>query len=106
MIRYVYIDGGDFNVFITRNNSFVSGSKKSLYYNEVSRPCRENNEAVIITVNGRNDTVTPGYEECKRRKAGIEIFETLAEADENVKCGRAAPMKTAFDDLRRNLKEG
>jgi len=27
------------------------------HYNEVSKQCRENNEAVIITVNGRGDTV-------------------------------------------------
>ena len=28
------------------------------HYNEISRQCREDNEAVIITVNGRGDTVT------------------------------------------------
>ena len=36
------------------------------HYNEVSKQCRENNEAVIITVNGRGDTVSLGYEEYKR----------------------------------------
>ena len=75
------------------------------HYNEVSKQCRENNEAVIITVNGRGDTVSLGYEEYKRMKARIEILEILAEADEDVKCGRAAPIKDTFDDLRRMLKE-
>ena len=32
-------------------------------YNTISKQCRENREAVIITVNGRGDTVTISYEE-------------------------------------------
>ena len=35
------------------------------HYNEISKQCRENNEAVIITVNGRGDTVSLSYEEYK-----------------------------------------
>ena len=75
------------------------------HYSEVSRQCRENNEAVIITVNGRGDTVSLGYEEYKRMKARIELLEILAEADEDVKYERIAPMKDTFDDLRQLLKE-
>ena len=33
------------------------------HYNEISKQCREGNEAVIITVNGRGDTVSLAYEE-------------------------------------------
>lgn len=76
------------------------------HYNEVSKQCRENNEAVIITVNGRGDTVSLGYEEYKKIKARIELLEILAEADEDVRCGRVEPIKDTFDDLRRMLKEG
>ena len=43
------------------------------HYNEISRQCREENEAVIITVNGRGDTVSLAYEEYKRMKARIEV---------------------------------
>jgi len=75
------------------------------HYNEISRQCREENKAVIITVNGRGDTVTLAYEEYKRMKARIELLEILAEADEDVKYGRVAPMKDTFDDLRSLLKE-
>lgn len=75
------------------------------HYNEISRQCRENNEAVIITVNGRGDTVSLGYEYYKRMKARIELLEILAEAEEDVKYGRVAPIKDTFDDLRRFLKE-
>ena len=36
------------------------------HYNEISKECRENDEAVIITVNGRGDTVSLSYEKYKR----------------------------------------
>ncbi len=74
------------------------------HYNEISKQCRENKEAVIITVNGRGDTVTLAYEEYKRLKARIELLEILAEADEDMKYGRIAPMQNTFDDLRKLLK--
>lgn len=35
------------------------------HYSDISRQCKENKEAVIITVNGRGDTVTLSYEEYK-----------------------------------------
>ena len=58
------------------------------HYNEISRQCRENNEAVIITVNGRGDTVSMAYEEYKRLKARVELLELLVEAEDDVKNGR------------------
>lgn len=76
------------------------------HYNEISKLCREGRRAVIITVNGRGDTVSLGYEEYKRMKARIELLEILAESDEDVKRGRVAPIKDTFDDLRSMLKEG
>ena len=75
-------------------------------YSEISRQCREDRKAVIITVNGRGDTVSLGYEEYKRMKARIELLEILAEADEDVKCGRVGSMKETFNDLRNLLQEG
>ena len=75
------------------------------HYNEISKQCREDREVVIITVNGIGDTVSLGYEEYKRMKARIELLEILAEADEDVKFGRVAPIKDTFDDLRSMLKE-
>ena len=76
------------------------------HYNEISKQCREDKEAVIITVNGRGDTVSISYEEYKRMKARIELLEILAEADEDVKYGRVAPIQDTFDDLRKMLEEG
>ena len=36
------------------------------HYSEISKLCKENKEAVIITVNGRGDTVALSYEEYKK----------------------------------------
>ncbi len=75
------------------------------HYNEISKQCRENKEAVIITVNGRGDTVSLSYDEYKTMKSRIELLELLAEAEEDVRAGRTAPAKDTFDDLRQMLKE-
>lgn len=76
------------------------------HYSEISRQCRDNKEAVIITVNGRGDTVTLSYEEYNNMKSRIELLEILAEAEDDVKNGRLAPIKNTFDDLRAMLQEG
>lgn len=76
------------------------------HYSEISRQCREENEAVIITVNGRGDTVSLAYEEYKRMKSRIELLETLAEAEDDVRNGRVAQIGETFDDLKKLLREG
>ncbi|MBR2770371.1 MAG: type II toxin-antitoxin system Phd/YefM family antitoxin [Solobacterium sp.] len=75
------------------------------HYNEVSKLCHENGQEVIITVNGRGDTVLIGYEEYKRQKARLQLLEILAEAEDDVRTGRTAPMKDSFDELRKRLSE-
>lgn len=75
------------------------------HYSEISKQCRENNEAVIITVNGRGDTVSLSYEEYKRMKSRIELLEILAAAEDDVRNERVEPMENTFQDLRQILKE-
>lgn len=75
------------------------------HYSEISRQCREENEAVIITVNGRGDTVSLSYEEYKRMKSRIELLEILAEAEDDARNARLAPISDTFDDLRQMLRE-
>ena len=75
------------------------------HYNEVSKQCREQNEAVIITVNGRGDTVSISYDEYRKMKARLELLEMLAESEEDVRNGRIAPMQDSFDDIRKRLME-
>nr|WP_300324789.1 type II toxin-antitoxin system Phd/YefM family antitoxin [uncultured Anaerostipes sp.] len=75
------------------------------HYSEISKQCRENKEAVIITVNGRGDTVSLSYEEYKRMKSRIELLEILSAAEDDVKNGRVEPIENTFQDLRQILKE-
>ena len=75
------------------------------HYNDIARHCKENKEAVIITVNGQGDTVSLSYEEYKNMKARIELLEILAEAEDDVRSGRLAPLSETFDDLRSILQE-
>ena len=75
------------------------------HYNDIARHCKENKEAVIITVNGRGDTVSLSYEEYKNMKARIELLEILAEAEDDVRSGRLAPLSETFDDLPSILQE-
>lgn len=76
------------------------------HYSEISRQCKEGKEAVIITVNGRGDTVSLSYEEYKNMKSRIELLELLAEAEDDVRQGRIAPIDATFQDLRAILREG
>ena len=75
------------------------------HYNEISKQCREEKEAVIITVNGRGDTVSLSYEQYKNMKSRIELLELLAEAEDDVRNHRVSPISETFNDLRSKLQE-
>jgi prevent-host-death family protein len=75
------------------------------HYSEISKQCKETREAVIITVNGRGDTAVLGLQDYYRMKSELELLKTLAEAEDDVKSGRVAPMQDSFDELRTSLLE-
>ena len=75
------------------------------HYSEISRQCRESRDAVIITVNGRGDTAVLGLQDYYQMKSELELLRTLAEAEDDVKHGRIAPIQDSFDDLRTSLLE-
>ena len=72
-------------------------------YNEISKLCRETREAVVITVNGRGDTVVLGLQDYNQMKAELELLRTLADAEADVKNGRIGLMQESIDDLRESL---
>jgi prevent-host-death family protein len=74
------------------------------HYAEIAKACRENKKPVYITVNGRGDTVLIGLTEFEQMKAELELLRTLAEADDDVRNGRVAPMRDTFDSIRKALK--
>ena len=89
---------------ITLNETIRPSADLRNHYSEISRQCRENKEAVIITVNGRGDTVSLSYEEYKRMKSRIELLEILADAEDDVKNCRLEPIENTFQDLRKMLR--
>lgn len=73
------------------------------HYNEISKQCHETRKPVIITKNGRGDTVVIGLQEYRQLTAELELLRTLAEAQDDVVQGRVAPIKETFDDIRKAL---
>lgn len=73
------------------------------HYSEISRVCRESRQPVYITVNGRGDTVLLGMSEYEQMRAELELLRTLADAEEDVRAGRVAPMEDTFADIRKSL---
>lgn len=75
------------------------------HYSEISKQCREERIPVIITVNGHGDTAVLGLQDYYQMKSELELLRTLAEADEDVRNGRTAPIQDTFDDIRKMLIE-
>lgn len=75
------------------------------HYSDISKQCREEKTPVIITVNGRGDTAILGLQDYYQMKSELELLRTLAEAEQDVRTGRVAPMQDTFDDIRKSLME-
>ena len=75
------------------------------HYNEISKQCREEKTPVIITVNGRGDTVLLGLQSYYQMISELELLRTLADAEEDVREGRVAPIEDTFQDIRMALAE-
>lgn len=55
-------------------------------------------------LNEQCDTVSLSYEEYQSMKSRIELLEILAEADDDVRNRRIAPISDTFQDLRTMLQ--
>ena len=73
------------------------------HYSEISKQCQEERTPVIITVNGRGDTVVLGLQDYCQMKSELELLRTLADAENDVENGRIAPMQNTFNDIRQSL---
>ncbi len=67
-------------------------------YNEISTVLKTGDEACIMTVNGRGDTVCMGYETYNKLKAQIELLEAIALAEEDERKGRMGPRMGPIED--------
>ncbi len=75
-------------------------------YNEIASILRSSDEACIMTVNGRGDTVCMGYETYNKLKAQIELLEAIDLSEEDEKSGRILDIQDTFDSIERILYEG
>lgn len=73
------------------------------HYNEISRECNEKRTPIIITKNGKGDTVVMGLQDYNQMRAELELLRTLSEAEDDVMNGRVASMQQTFDDIRKDL---
>lgn len=69
--------------------------------NDISNYCRETREAVYITKNGVGDMVVVNLEEYERQKALLELYDKLAEADEEIINGAEGE---DFEELAKELR--
>lgn len=73
------------------------------HYSDISRVCRETRQPVVITVNGRGDTAVLNLQEYRQMSAELALLRTLADAEEDVRAGRVAPIEDTFDGIRKQL---
>ncbi len=76
------------------------------HYNEISQECHEKRTPIIITKNGKGDTVVMGLQDYNQMQSELELLRTLAEAEEDAVNGRVAPIQQTFNDIRNSLLEG
>lgn len=75
------------------------------HYADISKTCKESRQPVIITVNGRGDTVVLNLQDYRQMQAELELLRMLADSEADVAADRVAPMEDTFRDLRARLLE-
>lgn len=72
-------------------------------YPEISKSLQLRDEAAIITVNGRGDTVSLGYNTYNSLKAKITVLSSIVNGQADIIEGRTKPVKETFKDIRTML---
>lgn len=73
-------------------------------YSEVVKECRDKNVATILTVNGKGDSVILDLEKYREIMDELELMRNLADAEEDVREGRVAPLSDSFDSIRKKIE--
>lgn len=72
-------------------------------YPEISKSLQLRDEAAIITVNGRGDTVSLGYNTYNSLKAKITVLASIVNGQADIIEGRTKPVEKTFKDIRTML---
>jgi prevent-host-death family protein len=73
-------------------------------YNEIARICRERNEPVFITKNGRSDSVLLSIEHYNQLNGMQELYRLIDEGIEAENNGQVEPYEESMADIRQRIK--
>ena len=74
-------------------------------YPEISKSLQLKDEAAIITVNGRGDTVSLGYNTYNMLKSKIELLSSLIEGQNDIIQGRTTTLDETFSSIDKMLDQ-
>ena len=76
-------------------------------YPEISKTLQLKDEAAIITVNGRGDTVSLGYNTYNmlKSKINLELLSSLVEGQNDIIQGRTTTLDEAFNSIDKMLDQ-
>ena len=66
---------------------------------------QESRKRLLLLLMGGGDTVVLGLQDYYQMKSELELLRTLADAEDDVRNARLAPMQDSFDYLRTSLLE-
>ena len=67
---------------------------------KISELCHQTGEPIYITKNGYGDMVLMSMKAYEERLLMLDVFEKLAEAEEDIKAGKTMDAKAALKELR------
>ena len=73
-------------------------------YNEIIKECKQNNEATILTVNGKGDSAIMSYEKYNELMDELQLYKDLADAEEDVRQGRLSNASDMYKAIRKKIK--
>lgn len=72
-------------------------------YPKMSKLCKE--APIIVTVNGRADTVLMSHRKFLELQAELILYERFSQAEEDVRLGRTRPADDVYKKLEQDLRE-
>ena len=73
-------------------------------YAGLMKTCREQQEPIFLTVNGRGDSVIMPIETYQQMQNIITVQKMLAEAEDDVRNGCMRPAEDVYNDIIRDLQ--
>ncbi len=73
-------------------------------YRKVIQECKERNAATILTVNGKGGSAIMRYEKYNELMDELQLYKDLAEAEADVREGRASLTSNTYDSIRKKIE--